>query len=146
LPAIQQAGEIRPRVFIQTLGGAGRAVFADYAPALGTLGMPADAHRVITVGAADLAGHPEPDSAGGPPHNLELLPKPNVLAYDGLERSDAAASGTGLAAGFAAGLAASALSAGAPRGKFLEVMQVPPGSVLRIPPDWVGGRRAERAR
>jgi hypothetical protein len=140
LPAIQQTGEIRPRLFVQTLEGPGRAVLADYATAMGSLGVPADARQVITVGAASLAGKGEPYSAGGPPHNVELLAKPDVLAYDAMSTTE---QGTGMATGFAAGLAASALSAGVPRCRFLEELQVPPGGVLRVPSRWLARRGGE---
>ncbi len=140
LPAIQQTGEIRPRLFVQTLAGPGRAVLAAYTTAMGSLGVPADARQVITVGAANLAGRAEPYSAGGPPHNLELLLKPNVLAYGAVDDRE---QGTGVATGFAAGLAASAISAGVPRSRFLEALQVPPGGVLRVPSCWLVRRSSD---
>jgi hypothetical protein len=134
LPVLQRFQEVRPRVFVQTLEGPGRAVFADYAPQAGNVGMPADARAVITVGAADLENRAQPYSAGGPPHDLELLRKPDVLAYDIAGRGgEEAAYGTSVATSFAAGLAASAVSAGAPRSKFLETMEVLPAGVLRVP-------------
>lgn len=142
LPILRRASEIRPRIFLQTLAGPGRAVFSDYAPAVGNLGMPADARAVIAVGAADLENRREPSSATGPPHDLELLPKPDVLAYDAVQMGGPGdADGTSLATGFAAGLAASARSAGAPGGRFLEAMQVLPGGVLRVPSCLLAGRR-----
>jgi hypothetical protein len=116
------------------LNGPGRAVFQDYAPEAGGVGMPADAHRVITIGAADRAGRPQPDSAAGPPHGQELLPKPDLLEYDGVGLEGVAgAHGASVATAFAAGLAASALSGGAPQLKFLESVQTRPGAVLRAP-------------
>jgi hypothetical protein len=60
LPALRRAVEIRPRVFVQTLDGPGRAVFADFAPPAGSVGMPADARAVVTVGAAELEGRGQP--------------------------------------------------------------------------------------
>jgi hypothetical protein len=131
----QKAGELKPRVFVETVTGPGRAVFVDFAPAMGSLGMPGDAHRVITVGAVNLADQRQSYSGGGPPLNLELLPKPDVLVYDelGLEGE---AQGTSLATGFAAGLGAIALSSGAPMGKFLQAVQPQPAAVLRIPKKW----------
>jgi hypothetical protein len=129
LPATRTASELRPRLFVQTLDGPGRALLHDYATAAGSPGMPADAHRAVTVGAADAQGRPRPYSAAGPPHNLELLRKPDVLAFD-------EAGGTGQAACFAAGLAAATRGAGAPLWAWLEALQVRPGDVLRVPPRW----------
>src|SRR5205085_11531138 len=37
LPGAQKQGEMRARIFVQTLAGAGRALFADYSPAEGTV-------------------------------------------------------------------------------------------------------------
>jgi hypothetical protein len=130
LPTMTEAGELRPRLFVQTLAGAGRAVFWDYPTQEGSLGMPADARRAVTVGAADGTGMSQPYSAGGPPQGMTLLRKPEVLAYDEGE-------GTAQAAGFAAGLAASSRGAGIPRSKWLQSLQVPPGGVLRVPPNWL---------
>ncbi|HXG09052.1 MAG TPA: S8 family serine peptidase [Gemmataceae bacterium] len=146
LPAAQQSSELRPRIFVQTLAGPGRAVFADFTTDRpgrgfegGSLGIPADAHRVITVGAADRAGRPQPYSAGGPPMNQDLTIKPDVLAYDVPAAKDGPY-GTSLATTFAAGLAATAISAGVPRSAFLETLQVRPGTLLRIPTDWPARR------
>jgi hypothetical protein len=130
LPILQRWGEIHPRIFLQTLDGPGRAVFADYAPTVGSQGMPGDARAVITVGAADLRNRPEPSSATGAPHELELLRKPDVLAYD---PEGEAGDTTALATGFAAGLAASTRSSGIPGSTFLPSLQVLPGGVLRVP-------------
>jgi hypothetical protein len=135
LDRVQRTGELKPRVFVATTAGEGRAVFLDFAPAVGMLGMPGDAHRVVTVGAVSLADQRQPYSAGGPPLGLELLPKPDVLAYDelGLEGE---AKGTSLATGFAAGLGAIALGSGAPVGKFVQALQPQPAAVFRIPKKW----------
>jgi hypothetical protein len=139
LPTAHRAGELRPRLIVSTLAGKGRAVLGDFTGEQGatpreegSLGTPGDAHAIITVGSASETGGDALSSAPGPAFNLELLRKPDVLAYGG-EGKDR---GTSLAASFAAGLSASALSAGAPRAKFLETMRTQPGSVLRVPADW----------
>jgi hypothetical protein len=145
LPVLQRFGEIRPRVFVQTLEGPGRAVFADYAPLAGSLGMPADARAVVTVGAADLENRDQPYSAGGPPHDLELLPKPDVLAYDAVPRDGVEGThGTGVAASFAAGLTAAAAGIGARRSTFLQTMEVSRGGVLRVPRGPLSNRATPR--
>jgi hypothetical protein len=135
LTTAQQIGELRPRVFVETLGGKGRAVLeftSERGPGAGeagALGTPADAHAVITVGSANPSGRAAAYSGPGPAFNLELLGKPDVLAYDQVED----ARGTSLAASFAAGMAASALSAGTPRTVLIQVIHSRPGSVLRLP-------------
>jgi hypothetical protein len=129
LPITQKFQEIRPRLFVRTLEGPGRAVWADYVTEMASLGVPADARSVITVGAADPAGRATLSSAPGSPWDLALLQKPDVLAYDeGL--------GTGPAAAFAAGLIASAHTAGVPLVTSLETLCVKLGQVLRVPEKW----------
>jgi hypothetical protein len=59
------------------------------------------------------------------------LAKPDVLAYD-------EGQGTGAAAAFAAGLIASAHTAGVPLATSLETLRVKPGQVLRVPERWSG--------
>ncbi|MFO0844547.1 MAG: hypothetical protein U0797_19480 [Gemmataceae bacterium] len=126
LPANRKTGEVRPRLFVQTLRGAGRALWADFATRQAALGMPADAHRVLAVGAADDAGKPRDASAGGSPAGLALLKKPDVLAFD-------LNGGSGEAASFAAGFAAAAWPLGGTLFGVLDRMHVEPGALLRVP-------------
>jgi hypothetical protein len=131
VPAAQKvAPDLRVRLFVTTLSGPGRAVWRDFATAVGSQGMPGDARTAVTVGSADEAGRPQPYSAGGPPFTLELLPKPDVLAFD-------KGAGTAEAAAFAAGMAAAAGLAGPSRESFLLEWLSRPGSLLRVP---AGGR------
>jgi hypothetical protein len=139
LPGLQREWELWPRLFVEVLDdpsrSAGRAVFLDYVTDRGTLGIPADARGVTTVGAADLKGRPEPSSAKGPPLNRDLLVKPDVLAFDvlrfGLE-GGTAAYGTSQATPFAAGLAAAVLSAGTPRHRLEDCLRATPGVLLWV--------------
>ncbi len=133
VPAAEKTWELRPRLFIATLAGPGRAVLADFATAEGTLGTPADARQPITVGAADAAGKSLPKSAVGPALGLELLPKPAVLSP---AVGDGAAPASSLSTGFAAGLAACAISAGAPPDQLLRTLGTRPGEPLRVPNGW----------
>src|SRR5205085_1488786 len=119
LPILQKSWELWPRLFVQVLDepsrSAGRPVFLDFRTPQGTIGMPADAQRVITVAAADLAGHLQGFSASGPAPRLELLAKPEIRTQDGLRvvpPGTPAAFGTSLASAYAAGVAASVLSTG----------------------------------
>jgi hypothetical protein len=143
LPGALESWELRPRLFVSSLEESarqtGRPIFVDYATGLGSLGMPADAHGVVTVGAVDVTGRPRPYSAEGPPAGQALYRKPDVNSFNGLalvpgERQ--AAAGTALAASFAAGTAASALSAGIAPVRLLPSRQEPakPGSCLCVPP------------
>jgi hypothetical protein len=127
VPAMQQAWDLWPRIFVETLDEssrlAGRALWGDYATDRGTLGTPADARVLITVGAANLSGQPLPVSTAGPPYLRDLLRKPNILAPDGvLSGGGAIIYGTGTATPFAAGAAATALSAGTPPTTWLRML------------------------
>jgi hypothetical protein len=140
LPALQRDWELWPRLFVEVVDGPsrlqGRPLFLDYATDAGSLGTPADARTVITVGAADLSGRPEPYSTEGPPLNRGLLVKPTVLAYDVIGLGvggKAAAYGTALATPFAAGLTACRLSAGERPFLVQRACQPPPERLLRAP-------------
>jgi hypothetical protein len=126
LPAMRKQGELRLRLFVSPLDATGRAILRDYVTAGGSLGMPGDARTAITVGAADERNRRQPYSAGGAPFNVELLSKPDVLAYD---RSE----GTAEAAAFAAGLAVLAPGINRSLTARLQGLHIPPGGVLRLP-------------
>ncbi len=143
------SGELRLRLFLDVADAAnraaGRAVFLDYVTGEGDITMPGDAVRAVTVGAADRWNLARPYSAAGPALNLELLRKPNVLAYDGLELEPGKAiQGTGVAAAFAGGLAATVLSNGAPPQWFRAALPSQPESILQVPERWQGYRPAPR--
>jgi len=128
LPAARKVGEVRPRLFVETLQGQGRALWHTFATDTGSLGMPADAMRVVTVGAADENDRRQPTSAGGPQLNQELASKPDVLAYDALDQK----CGTGLAASFAAGVAATTTRPETTATGLLKRLRIQPGEVLRV--------------
>jgi len=90
---------------------------------------------VILVGAVNASGRPEAYSSIGPAFDQELRHRPDVFTFDELSLgvdSVKAAAGTGLAAAFAAGAAASALSAGMPPNNFLFAIRQHPGGLLCI--------------
>ena len=128
IPAARRFGEIRPRLYVETLEGQGRAVWHTYATNAGSLGMPADALRVVTVGAVDQNDQRQPSSAEGPPHNRDLMAKPDVLTYDQME----AKRGTGLANGFAAGVAAAMMHPETTISGWFKRMRIEPGEILHI--------------
>jgi hypothetical protein len=110
LPASQKLWELAPRISISTLSGdGGQAIFLDYASELGSIGTPADAHLVTSVGATDVLGQPQPYSSRGPVLYQELNRKPGLFALDQLPLGidpERMAAGSGIATGFAAGRAA----------------------------------------
>jgi hypothetical protein len=144
LPAAVRTFELRPRLFVETLEGNGRAVFSSFHTEAGSIGVPGDAHGVITIGAADAKGGPRAYSPRGPAQDMDLQIKPDLLVYD-------EAAGTGAAASFAAGVAA-ATRTGHDDGKkrdapapglplsplcdWLNLVRVRPGGVLHLRDDW----------
>jgi hypothetical protein len=140
LPGMQVRWELRPRLFVNALDeasrAAGRPVFWDYPSEQGDLGMAADAHDVVSLGAADLSGKPARYSSTGPAFGQQLHGKPDILTFavspPGIP-GDKVAPGVSLATGFAAGVAASALS-GEPSGqRFLSQLRRQRGQILRLP-------------
>jgi hypothetical protein len=140
IPAIQRFWELRPRLFVAGAAAtAGRIVFLDYATDEGTLGLPAGARELFTVGAAQLSGQPEPRSSVGPPLDRALLLKPNLLglaaAAPGVAQNQLAADSSAAAA-FSAGLTATLLSAGMPAPAWEKMITDHPSVPLRVPPDF----------
>jgi hypothetical protein len=137
LPGLAKTWELHPRAFVEVVDepsrAKGRPVFLDYATGQGTLGMPADARRVVTVGVAARSKKPLPYSGTGPALNLELLTKPNVLVAldDRLGPEGAAAYGADLAAPLAAGLTARALYTG---GSVVELLKPHYGQKPKVLP------------
>lgn len=143
VPAIAKKFDLRLRFFAEVADAesrvAGRPVWVDFATNEGSTGMPGDANSLVTVGAADRTNRSQPYSSWGPPLNLELLPKPNFLSYDGLEvgaDDPKGVIGTHIAAAYAAGVTTTALSAGVAPSTF----NLPPGTLLRIPATWQFGK------
>ncbi len=135
LPSARQFGELRPRLFVQTFAGPapGRVLLHSYWTDAGTIGMPADAHQVIAVGAVNDKRELQPYASRGPAQGMELLVKPDLLAYDnGLD----AVSGSGQAAAFAAGMAAVTLNGNAPVRNWMKNLGLQPGGVIRVPEKW----------
>ncbi len=137
LPLLTQDWELRPRVLVETVDDAvrpqGRVVFADFATDAGTIGMPADARGVISVGAADLDGKLRPDSVTGSLPYVDISQRPMVLAYDALQLDGGTAFGSSVANAFAAGAAAALLSADVPRERLRTWLQGQDGKVLQVP-------------
>jgi hypothetical protein len=143
--------EIRPRLFVELTDPQGRArgrvFFSDFSDAVadlpaqghgghsgGGMGMPADAHHVLTVAADD------PSSSYGAGPNRILAVKPDVLGPAVVPLPDGkSAQGSWGAAAFNAGLVACTLSVQAvPKPDvLLRRLHAAPGSRLVIPESWL---------
>lgn len=138
-PAVLSSWDLQPRIFVEFVDaasrGRGRPVFFDYRTPAGDIGLPADAHQVVTVGAADFSGEPD-DGLTGMPVGLGLLYKPNVRSYDRLEVAPAGvpvAFGADLATPFAAGLVTAMPAGGFSVGELMRSLEGRPARVLRLP-------------
>jgi hypothetical protein len=143
IPALARSQEIWPRLFVSSVPasstGAGRPIFLDYTTDLGNLGTPADAAALLCVGAAQSNGLPTYASSVGPPMGRALLLKPNLLTHDAvpLGKEKDTGLGTGLAAPYVAGYAASLLSAaGTPADSVAAYLIGRKGQLLQAPPHW----------
>jgi hypothetical protein len=137
LPAVADDWELRPRIFVETIDDTvrlqGRTVFADFATEAGTVGMPGDSRGLISVGAAGLDGKARPETAVGSMPFVELSQRPTLLAYDALQLDGGTALGSSVATAYAAGTAATLLSAGVPRERLRAWLNGLDGKVLRVP-------------
>jgi hypothetical protein len=149
VPAQLRGWELRVRLFAAVLDdanrGNGRVLFRDASECdpttgLGGVGMPGGARTAVTVGAADPEGRPEPFSAVGAGPGLDLLVKPDVTAFDRLPLGDGPTGGTTVAAGFAAGIGASMLSAHGPQSHFGLFLRLPPAGPIAVPEVWLRER------
>jgi hypothetical protein len=140
LPGIERNWELKPRILAEILDEpsrlGGRAILFDYFTELGTIGVPSDARGLITIGSAIASGMPEGLTSPGPSMHLELLTKPDAMAYGRLKvatGSGPVAFGSGLANAFAAGQAAVLLSGGMPPNQVEELFHMQKGNLFRLP-------------
>lgn len=140
LPIMRRSFELRPRLLVEVTDtasrAAGRPLLLDYQTNEGSLGMPGDAQLSLTTAAADRSLQARAETSLGPPLGLELLPKPTILAIDGLDLGGDALRSSSLSAGFAGGQIAATLGAGAPFHKFWLFLPKQPGTLLRVPAGW----------
>jgi len=138
LPDLEKDWDLRPRLFVEVIDDAnrvkGRIVFADFWTDSASIGLPADARNVISIGAASLKNQPQPYSAFGSPPGIELMRRPSLYAYDELDLPAGGAYGTSVANAFAAGTVAAMLSAGkVSREQAMQMLREQDGQVLRVP-------------
>ena len=139
LEAIERTWELRPRLFVEAADEAtrrkGRVLFGDYRNDAGAIATPAEARALWVVGAAAPDDRPRPYSAQGSPPGVELLTKPDVFAFDAVRVTEGVSVyGTGLAAPFAAGIAAVRMQASGSRHAYLEALRHQAGRVLSAVP------------
>jgi hypothetical protein len=136
LPALQRQVEVHPRLFVESVGsapGQGRVVFRSYLTTDAGVGIPGDAAQAVTVATA-LGG-----LVGGGT-GVALRAKPDFLAPDDLPGGPDAR-GPGVAAGFAGGVAALLVEAGAAAPDVFIAAGFERGKPLRVPDAWFGAIR-----
>jgi hypothetical protein len=141
LPAMEAHWEFKPRISVAAVAGPGiglgRPIFRDFSTDAGSVGIPADAHEVLAIGAARFDNRSEIASALGPPAGVDLLLAPRLFAYDRLANGDKGngpAFGTSLSAAFAAGLTASVTGSRVEREALFRWLQdFTKKRVLRVP-------------
>jgi hypothetical protein len=137
LTALEKDWDLRPRIFVEVIDDEhrvqGRAVFSDFATDAGSIGVPADARNVISIGAASFKNKPQPYSAYGSPGGVELARRPWLYAYDELSLAGGGAYGTSVANAFAAGTAAAIMSGTISREELTKTLRAQEGLVFRAP-------------
>ncbi len=141
LPLIEPTWEAKVRLFVDVIDPRtrplGRVVLMDHYTEEGAMGVPADSRGVITVGAATHEAKSFAASALGPPAFLDLAgDQPDLWAFADLNvvpEGSASAYGTSLAAPFAAGWAATVLSACPSREQLLDTLHRLEGKLIALP-------------
>ena len=141
LPLLQKTWEAKVRLFVDVIDPKtrplGRVVLMDHYTDEGSMGVPADSRGVITVGAATYEAKSFAASAMGPPAFLDLAgDQPDLWAFGDLKlvpEGSRSAYGTSLAAPFAAGWAASLLSACPSREQLLDILHKETGKLICVP-------------
>jgi hypothetical protein len=135
LPALRRQVEINPRMHIESVGAApapGRVVFRSYTTPDAGVGIPGDAAQAVTV-----AGTHGADQLVGAGPGVALRVKPDYLAPDGFGPGGPDVRGPGVAAGFAGGLAALLVEAGAMTPDVFAAAGFERGKPLRVPDAWL---------
>lgn len=135
LPALRRDVEISPRVFLETLSakpGEGQAVFRSYVTPRAGVGIPGDSPGAVTVGVSEVG------SLIGGGTGITLLAKPDLLGPEALDLGDGLVlRGTGIAAGYVAGIATDLVQADVAGANVFRSIGVGPGKPAIIPDSWL---------
>lgn len=141
--------EIRPRLLAEVTDPAqaakGRVVFDTYSTQNAGVGVPGDSPAALAVGNADVSGGKvTPLSLTGVGPGVALGAKPEVFVPGVVTVSGIAVAGTGVSAGYAAGVAASLWGLGIRTPDLLPAVGLKPGSSLVLPNEWLEYQRPRR--
>jgi hypothetical protein len=148
LPSFQSGAEITPRVVIQSTdpqsAAKGRVVFQTFPTVTAGVGTPGDSPAAMTVGIAGPNGEPVGTLTGAGP-GVALRTKPDRLTTGvwATDRGDGA-SGSAVAAAFAAGVGASLRSAGVRVSDMHRALGEDPGRPLVLSPQLLSSLNSPR--
>ncbi len=151
LPATARLeAEIRPRLLAEVTDPAqaskGRVVFDTYATLNAGVGVPGDSPAALAVGNADISGGKvTPLSLTGTGPGVALGAKPEVFVPGVVTVGGTTFAGTGVSAGYAAGVAASLSNLGIRTPDLISAVGLKPGSPLVLPNEWLQYQRPRRA-
>lgn len=139
LPASAQLNaELYPRIVLELVDPAqsvkGKVMFTDVAVQRSGVGIPGDSLAAVAVGVGDAKGA---TSATGVGPAVPLGTKPDLLAEGRIAWKDGGATGTGVAAGYLGGAAASLMQAGVRPSDLVKTVGLKPGERFVLPEAWL---------
>jgi hypothetical protein len=140
-PAARVAAELRPRIFVELTDPAqaakGQVILDTYAVQNSGVGIPGDSPAAVTIGVPTEGDPTKTASLTGVGPGVALGVKPDLLADGSITVGGKTTTGTGVAAGFAGGVAACLMGAGAKPADLIKSVRLKPGSQLILPDEWV---------
>lgn len=137
LTDLRQRAEVSPRVVVEPANPAtaakGRPTLATFRTNAAGVGQPGDAPGALTIG----IGGSEAQLTGAGP-SVQLRTKPDLYTMGSIAVNGHGGTGVGVAAGYAAGVAASLRSAGVRATDLITTVGLEPGGPLVLPQAWLG--------
>jgi len=138
IPSLRQAVEFHPRIVIEMLDGAqamkGQVKFETYWTQTAGVAVPGDSTQAVAVGTGTPA---KPTCMTGAGPSVTLRTKPEVYTAGSLTMEGKTYTGTAIAAGYAAGAAASLATAGVRETDLVRTVGLKPGDELILPLEWL---------
>lgn len=136
----RQRAEVHPRVVVEPANTAtaakGRPMLATFRTNAAGVGLPGDSPGAVTIGIRGADGQPTGTLTGAGP-SVQLRTKPDLLTAGSIAVNGHGGTGVGVAAGYAAGVAASLKSAGVRASGLVTPIGLEVGGALVIPEGWL---------
>ena len=136
--------DLRPRIVIQLADAdtaKGKAVFDTFVPRMVGVGIPGEVPAVLTIGSGTGPAYRTPTCLTGAGPGITLRTKPDFFTAGILAIGEEGGAGPGVSAGFAGGVAASALSTGLRARAMTRTLQMDAGGPLILPAEWLSTLR-----